>query len=443
LHISFKGTSTNTKFNVNSEKKYLKDKFKIMKKLFQLSVLFLFTVNTYAQVGINTPLPQGAFHIDGNKDNSTTAAPTVLQQVNDFIVKSNGQVGIGTATPDASAILDVSSTNKGILGPRISLESITDAVTVPTPATGLLVYNTGIAGLKYVGYVFWNGGEWRTFNNSSLQTGTVGTLLCNSATITPTTYTAGTPYNGTLNIPYTGGNGGIYSAITIGPINGLTATLPSGNFNSGPGNIIFTVTGTPTVSSPTTTTFGLTLGGQICSAEVGNDLLPVGGISYWSGGMLASTSNVLASGSLAMPIIENTFRLDAFFSNNSNGGPGSVTFTPRIYNITAGTVKIWWGGQTSVEGRGNSNVILASNGYQDLDNGMYLNTGENMILGTSTPSTGVGLAYDRNSQETMEVDLFYSGRYYKITFTALVDNMNTSATADNMRRIYVTYQRIF
>lgn len=79
--------------------------------------------------------------------------------------------------------------------------------------------------------------------------------------------------------------------------------------------IIFTITGTSTISSPITTTFGLILGGQICSAKVGDELLPVGGIAYWSGGMLASTSNVLASVSLAMPVIENTFRLDAFFSN--------------------------------------------------------------------------------------------------------------------------------
>ena len=414
-----------------------------MKKLFQLSVLFLFSIQNYAQVGINTQLPQGTFHVDGNKDNSTTGLPTIVQQSNDFVVKSNGQVGIGTTTPDVSAMLDITSSNKGILGPRIALESITDVVTVPTPATGLLVYNTGAAGLTYVGYVFWNGTEWRTFNNSSLQTGTVGALLCNSASITPSTYTAGTPYNGTMNIPYTGGNGGVYPAQSIGPVNGLTATLPSGNFNSGPGNLIYTITGIPTVSSPSTTTFGITIGGQTCSAEVGSDLLPVGGVAYWSGGMLASTGNVLASGSLTMPVIENTFKLDAYFSSNSNGGPGSVTFSPRIYNITSGNVKIWWGGQTSVEGRGNSNVILASNGYQDLDNGMYLNTGENMILGTSTPSTGVGLSYDRNSQETMEIDLFYNGRWYKIFFTAWVDNMNTSATADNMRRIYVTYQRIF
>jgi hypothetical protein len=48
------------------------------------------------------------------------------------------QTGIGTTTPDASAKLDVYSNNKGFLPPRVTLTSVTDAVTIPSPATGLL-----------------------------------------------------------------------------------------------------------------------------------------------------------------------------------------------------------------------------------------------------------------------------------------------------------------
>jgi len=46
------------------------------------------------------------------------------------------QVGIGTTTPDASAILDITSTNKGLLLPRLAAGSITN------PATGLIIFNT-------------------------------------------------------------------------------------------------------------------------------------------------------------------------------------------------------------------------------------------------------------------------------------------------------------
>ncbi|WP_298339137.1 hypothetical protein [uncultured Algibacter sp.] len=51
------------------------------------------------------------------------------------------QVGVGTTTPDASSILHIESTNKGILIPRLTtlqISSITD------PAMGLMVFNTDI-----------------------------------------------------------------------------------------------------------------------------------------------------------------------------------------------------------------------------------------------------------------------------------------------------------
>lgn len=71
------------------------------------------------------------------------------------------QTGIGTTTPNASAKLDVSSTNKGFLPPRISLIDAYDQTTIPSPATGLLVYCKGDAGLA-AGYYFWNGNAWAT-----------------------------------------------------------------------------------------------------------------------------------------------------------------------------------------------------------------------------------------------------------------------------------------
>ncbi len=57
-------------------------------------------------------------------------------------------VGINStgATPNASAMLDVSSNNKGVLMPNVALASTADASTIPSPATSLLVYNTATAG---------------------------------------------------------------------------------------------------------------------------------------------------------------------------------------------------------------------------------------------------------------------------------------------------------
>jgi hypothetical protein len=50
-----------------------------------------------------------------------------------FTVTTQAQVGIGTTNPALSAQLDISSTSKGLLIPRVALTGTTDAVTVSTP----------------------------------------------------------------------------------------------------------------------------------------------------------------------------------------------------------------------------------------------------------------------------------------------------------------------
>jgi hypothetical protein len=87
-----------------------------------------------------------------------------------FLLISTGlfaQTGIGTSTPDASAKLEVNATNKGFLPPRVTLTSGTDNTTIPSPATGLLVYNTGNNGGLVAGYYYWNGSSWATIATAS------------------------------------------------------------------------------------------------------------------------------------------------------------------------------------------------------------------------------------------------------------------------------------
>lgn len=68
-------------------------------------------------------------------------------------------VGIGTAQPDKSAILDLSSSNKGFLLPRMSE---TQRLNILKPAQGLQVFQTdGSSGL----YVF-NGKDWENASKS-------------------------------------------------------------------------------------------------------------------------------------------------------------------------------------------------------------------------------------------------------------------------------------
>lgn len=85
---------------------------------------------------------------------------------------AQNNVGIGTVNPNASAALDISSTNKGLLIPRVALQSTIDASTIPSPATGLLVYNTNVVMAAGTGYYFNNGTAaspaWTKINDLTL-----------------------------------------------------------------------------------------------------------------------------------------------------------------------------------------------------------------------------------------------------------------------------------
>ena len=74
-----------------------------------------------------------------------------------FTVTTQAQVGIGTTTPAASAKLDISSTSKGLLIPRVALTGTTDAVTISSPAVSLLVYNTTANSYVTPGYYYNSG----------------------------------------------------------------------------------------------------------------------------------------------------------------------------------------------------------------------------------------------------------------------------------------------
>ncbi len=70
------------------------------------------------------------------------------------------QIGIQTNNPDASSVLDIVSSDKGLLIPRVNLTSnLTSPSPVTSPATGLLIYNSGIS--QEQGFYFWAGSTWK------------------------------------------------------------------------------------------------------------------------------------------------------------------------------------------------------------------------------------------------------------------------------------------
>src|ERR1043166_5120670 len=74
-----------------------------------------------------------------------------LQSQNIF--PSTGAAGIGTTTANGSSLLEVKSTSKGILIPRMT-QAQRNAIA--SPATGLLIYQTD----KTPGFYYYSGSAW-------------------------------------------------------------------------------------------------------------------------------------------------------------------------------------------------------------------------------------------------------------------------------------------
>jgi|GEM_PF-995771 len=119
---------------------------------------------------------------------------TLLVMFCNAVLSQNVGVNTTGAAPDASAMLDVSSANKGLLVPRVALTATNVATPVTTPATSLLVYNTATAGTApnnvVPGYYYWTGTAWTPFMVSSGPNS--GWLLSGNVGTTPATQFLGT-----------------------------------------------------------------------------------------------------------------------------------------------------------------------------------------------------------------------------------------------------------
>jgi hypothetical protein len=124
------------------------------------SVLFE-SLNSYAEFGLKSSSGvwyQGTgFSGAGVTSNYYLQAPggAVVQ-----VVTSTGNVGIGTTTINSSALFQVESTTKGILGPRLTTAQI---LAISTPAEGLYVYNTDLKTL-----CFYNGTAWQKVTSTAM-----------------------------------------------------------------------------------------------------------------------------------------------------------------------------------------------------------------------------------------------------------------------------------
>lgn len=280
------------------------------------------------------------------------------------------QVGIGTTTPDASAKLDVTSTTKGFLPPRMLAN---ERAAIASPAEGLMVYQTdGNKGLYY-----YNGTNWifiiPTNISGNAATATLATTVTTNANLTGDVTSVGnatTIANGAITnskvtdiaaskitgtLPVTNGGTGT----TNGSITGTTAlTLAAGGTNQ---NVILTPSGT---------------GNSLLNGNVG--VGPTAPSSY-PGYTSMAISNATSGG--VLDFLNGSNRVGTIYNDASKfliGSVGATTNTIPLVFITGGSASE----RMRITGTGNVGIatnnptnILEVNGSGGTGTGLKLPTG--------------------------------------------------------------------
>ena len=240
---------------------------------------------------------------------------------------AQAQVGIGTSSPDASSVLDITSTTKGMLAPRMTA---TQKSAISSPATGLLIYQTD----GTTGFYYYTGSAWIGLPNSGLLSKVEGTNFTGSLLV-------GHATTGTLNAAeYNTGIGlGALQAVTTGDYNtaiGYAAlysnTTGNKNIASGYHALYSNTTGSYNIASGYTALYSNTTGGY--NTASGN----------FAGSNITTGSNNTAIGSNAQVAV----------ATNSN----QIRIGDE--NITLATTKVAW--TTSSDKRWKSDIKQSSLG---------------------------------------------------------------------------------
>jgi len=100
-------------------------------------------------------------------------------------ISQNIGINVSGAAANASAMLDIVSTNKGFLIPRVALTGTGDNTTIASATTSLLVYNSATVSDVTPGYYYWSGAVWVRFKDTD-PSATDWNLLGNATTVAAT-----------------------------------------------------------------------------------------------------------------------------------------------------------------------------------------------------------------------------------------------------------------
>lgn len=232
-------------------------------------------------------------------------------------LSSYAQIGIGTSSPDNSAVLDVSANDKGILIPRVSLSNVnlSSLDGINPAANGLLIWNSNasVVGGNGIGFYFFNGTVWVKIDSNT----------------------------NTLDQAYDHGGSGLGRTIVADTnpvrIEGTDGFLVTGTFGSG-NSVEVSGTGTRAFFNPKKAAFrsGFVDGTQWDDLNIGN-------YSF------AACRNSIASGTYSFAVNENTtasgqsasaFGVSTIASGQNSFALGNSTQAIGVNALASGNITV-------------------------------------------------------------------------------------------------------
>jgi hypothetical protein len=267
------------------------------------------TINSTGVTGLIATAATGNFAAgNGNISYVVTGTPSTFGTA-DFFVNIGGKsclysISVAPASGVISALNCPNGTTTGLLTATLPANGV--SFTIPytggnngshagqiissTGAAGLTatlasgLFNTGSGNLTYnitgtpassglANFALNIGGRSCSYSISvQLQQGSISTLECGNI-ITKGTLKGNVSASGvSFKVPYTGGNGGLYSLVssTSTGVTGLTAITPADTFQVGADSLTFNVTGTPNTGG--VASFNFTIDGKSCIHNIAVEL---------------------------------------------------------------------------------------------------------------------------------------------------------------------------
>jgi uncharacterized protein (TIGR02145 family) len=301
-------------------------------------------------------------------------------------VTSNGTVAVGTTTPHASALVDVSSTTKGFLPPRMTANQMNAIV---NPSEGLVVYCTNCLSTK--GLRVFDGADWVNMNGNALAPATFTFTNVNASQgeyYTGKVLDASNTISVQINVSVEG-----KIRLTVNTANGYTYALTQAQAEVSVGiqTITLFASGTVTGFNPSQDVFTITETYSMQTTNVNVRTIPFGseltafsnGTEFFSGNSTCS-SKVVSSG------------------YTSSTCTGSVTVGSNTYNLVHINGQCWMRtnlkeASTSPCGDAPNTGCNVWNNTGGVNNtwGYYNTTTTNGTAGwrTTEPTAGRGLLY--------------------------------------------------